>query len=261
MFNTLRKKCCYVFALCIVTLTSGFAWSDTHPPEVSQQLSDVFIQYCESLVDKQIIDVTHLESLCECDQLVNPLTEFDAHGSSECFVHKKQLDIMVAKYKDAINLEQVRSWAIAKKAELEERHKTQEEVHEKTRELHRPMRFVPILAGNYTNQLDGAVIEIKPGIEIQETPVTQYQWACVMGNNPSHFTDGFGSEEITFDDQRLTIQPDHPVENVSYDDVQEFIEKINEQDKDYYYALPSLGEYQALLTSTTRSGLGFCSSK
>jgi formylglycine-generating enzyme required for sulfatase activity len=42
-------------------------------------------------------------------------------------------------------------------------------------------------------------------------PVTQAQWQAVMGNNPSHF--------------RGNLR--HPVENVSWDDVQQFLDKLN----------------------------------
>lgn len=56
-------------------------------------------------------------------------------------------------------------------------------------------------------------------------PVTQAQWMKVMGNNPSYFTG----------DDRL------PVENVSWDDAQAFIHKLNQLTGHTYY-LPSEAE-------------------
>ena len=47
--------------------------------------------------------------------------------------------------------------------------------------------------------------------KIQRTEVTQKQWEKVMGNNPSYFKG-----------------PNRPVENVSWNDCQEFIERLNE---------------------------------
>jgi len=44
--------------------------------------------------------------------------------------------------------------------------------------------------------------------------VTQAQWKAVMGTNPSAFSDN----------------PNQPVENVSWEDVQEFIKRLNEQE-------------------------------
>jgi formylglycine-generating enzyme required for sulfatase activity len=46
-------------------------------------------------------------------------------------------------------------------------------------------------------------------------PVTQAEWQAVMGNNPSYFTSYFNRK------------PRNPVEQVSWDDVQEFLEKLN----------------------------------
>ncbi len=46
--------------------------------------------------------------------------------------------------------------------------------------------------------------------KIGKYEVTQAQWQAIMGNNPSHYTNA-----------------DNPVENVSWDDCKEFIEKLN----------------------------------
>lgn len=48
---------------------------------------------------------------------------------------------------------------------------------------------------------------------IGETEVTQDLWFAVMGNNPSHFKSDQGN---------------YPVENVNWNDVQDFIKKLNE---------------------------------
>ncbi len=42
--------------------------------------------------------------------------------------------------------------------------------------------------------------------------VTQAQWQAVMGSNPSQFKDN----------------PSHPVEQVSWDDIQPFLAKLND---------------------------------
>jgi formylglycine-generating enzyme required for sulfatase activity len=57
--------------------------------------------------------------------------------------------------------------------------------------------------------------------------VTQGQWKEVMGNNPSHFK---GEKNL-------------PVEQVSWEDCQEFIKKLREKDK-IPYRLPSEAEWE-----------------
>jgi formylglycine-generating enzyme required for sulfatase activity len=59
--------------------------------------------------------------------------------------------------------------------------------------------------------------------------VTQEQWQEIMGNNPSKFK---GEKNL-------------PVENVSWDDCQEFIKKLREKDKDKkVYRLPTEAEWE-----------------
>jgi len=73
---------------------------------------------------------------------------------------------------------------------------------------------------------------------LQTTEVTQGQWKAVMGNNPSHFSN---------------CGEDCPVENISWDEAQIFIEKLNLQEDSNRYRLPSEAqwEYAARAGSTT----------
>jgi formylglycine-generating enzyme required for sulfatase activity len=60
-------------------------------------------------------------------------------------------------------------------------------------------------------------VTIKEGFWMGKYPVTQEQWLKVMGKNPSYFNEGQVGQEWR----------KHPVENVSWDDAQEFMRKLN----------------------------------
>jgi formylglycine-generating enzyme required for sulfatase activity len=77
-------------------------------------------------------------------------------------------------------------------------------------------------------------------------PVTQREWKAVMGHNSSHFKGD-----------------DLPVENVSWDDVQEFIKKLNEKEDTDKYRLPSEAEweYACRAGTTTKYSFGDSESK
>lgn len=70
-------------------------------------------------------------------------------------------------------------------------------------------------------------VTIREGFYMGKYEVTQAQWQQVMGNNPS-----------TFKGDNL------PVENVSWDDAQEFIGKLNAKNDGYVYRLPTEAEWE-----------------
>src|SRR5205814_3848525 len=87
--------------------------------------------------------------------------------------------------------------------------------------------------------------EIRQEFEIAVHTVTQGQWQAVMGNNPSWFSrDGGGQDRVKgIKDEELK---QFPVEQVSWDDAQEFIQKLNEKEKGkgWLYRLPTEAEWE-----------------
>jgi len=82
-------------------------------------------------------------------------------------------------------------------------------------------------------------VTLTKGLYMQTTEVTQGQWRAVMGSNPSHFSN---------------CGDNCPVEKVSWNDVQEFIVKLNRNEGGNSYRLPTEAEweYAARAGSTSR---------
>ena len=59
--------------------------------------------------------------------------------------------------------------------------------------------------------------------------VTQAQWQSLMGNNPSYFKECGG---------------DCPVDQVSWQDAQEFLDKLNDLNDGFHYRLPTEAEWE-----------------
>ena len=72
-------------------------------------------------------------------------------------------------------------------------------------------------------------VKIQSRFYLQTTPVTQGQWQRVMEDNPSEFKDSV---------------EDCPVEQVSWEDAQRFIEKLNGLEKTKVYRLPTEAEWE-----------------
>jgi formylglycine-generating enzyme required for sulfatase activity len=112
------------------------------------------------------------------------------------------------------------------------------------------MKFVPLPKGPFYMGWDGEKgsakkTEIKEAFEVAVHTVTQGQWLAVMGQNPSWFSrDGGGKDNVKeIKDEDLKH---FPVENVSWVDCQEFVTKLNEQEKGkgWVYRLPSEAEWE-----------------
>jgi len=114
------------------------------------------------------------------------------------------------------------------------------------------MEFVLIPAGTFqmgSNDSDAYddekpvhTVRITQPFYLGKYEVTQGQWQAVMGNNPSKFTG----------------DANWPVENVSWDDVQEFIRRLNAREGGATYRLPTEAEweYAARAGTTTRWSFG-----
>jgi formylglycine-generating enzyme required for sulfatase activity len=120
-------------------------------------------------------------------------------------------------------------------------------VTERTRDL--LMTFVRLPKGTfYTGGGGGRAgkkTEIKEDFEMAVHTVTQGQWQAVMGTNPSWFSrQGNGRRSVLdISDEELKL---FPVESVSWDDVQAFLNKLNEKERGsgFWYRLPTEAEWE-----------------
>ncbi len=83
-------------------------------------------------------------------------------------------------------------------------------------------------ADGYNHELPAHLVRISQPFYLGTCEVTQAQWQEVMENAPSHFMG----------------DPNLPVENVSWDDVQEFIHRLNERENHTEYRLPTEAEWE-----------------
>jgi formylglycine-generating enzyme required for sulfatase activity len=112
------------------------------------------------------------------------------------------------------------------------------------------MTFVRLPKGTFYmgwgwGQVSAKKTEIKEDFEIAVHDVTQGQWEAIMGNNPSWFSRKTNGRNTVVDvsDEELKL---FPVDNVSWDDVQAFLKKLNEKERGrgYFYRLPTEAEWE-----------------
>jgi formylglycine-generating enzyme required for sulfatase activity len=97
------------------------------------------------------------------------------------------------------------------------------------------------------NKVRTTKIKITDEFEISTTEVTQFQWFALMGFNPSYFKRSDDCPEVFIEGigtpLKSSLCSDFPVENVSWKQIQVFLEKLNQQDTTHNYRLPSEAEW------------------
>jgi uncharacterized protein (TIGR02996 family) len=88
-------------------------------------------------------------------------------------------------------------------------------------------------------------VEIAEGFGLGVYPVTQEQWQAVMGSNPSWFSRSGGGKDAVKDIPDAELRQ-FPVVSVSWDDVQQFLARLNEKNRrgEWLYRLPTEAEWE-----------------
>ncbi len=92
------------------------------------------------------------------------------------------------------------------------------------------------------NETPRRKITFAEGFWIGRFEVTQGEWQSVMGDNPSYFRD-CGAR--------------CPVESISWEDVRSFLTRLNAQDKQFEYQLPSEAEWEYAARAGTTTTFAF----
>ena len=85
-------------------------------------------------------------------------------------------------------------------------------------------------------------VNLTKGFYMQTTEVSQRQWNNLMGNNPSFFKDS---------------GDDCPVEQVSWNDVQQFLKRLNQAEQTDKYRLPTEAEWEYACRAGTKTPFSF----
>jgi formylglycine-generating enzyme required for sulfatase activity len=101
--------------------------------------------------------------------------------------------------------------------------------------------FVSVPAGMFDMGSDEynvlRTVELTRSFQMARDQVTQGQWKAVIGNNPSYFADA----------------PTCPVEQVSWNDVQVFIDELNTRADGFEYGLPTEAEWEYACRAITKT--------
>jgi len=193
-------------------------------------MTEVLITYLSRLLDETLIGDVHLVRFAEGlerGEVVNPISEVEA-ADFRLSVQRSGLEYLIQSggfYPDVLL-----TWVREKLSQKGVLRQQREVVHRKTENSMYPIEFVPIQSGRFMMGEKGEKVRVilTNSFEMAIFPVTQWQWSMVMEENPAYFRDGAESVELKMGGKKIRMQPNHPVERVSWGVAQAFIKKLND---------------------------------
>ena len=209
-----------------------FLSSSPRETEILDKETEGLMAYLGQLLEHQIIGdidlVRFIEGL-EKGELVNPITKEKAMVSTAALIQQEGIQ----EYLDLaeLNKKELLKWSKESLKEKKRVRVKREETRKETQDVYRKIEFLPVSPGRFlmgegNNQVEATLTN---PIEVMSTPVTQKQWVEIMGENPSRFSEGENSIVVTLKGKSIRMNPDHPVESITWWSVLEFANRLSEK--------------------------------
>ncbi len=173
--------------------------------------------------------LTRFHNALDKGQIINPIATIKAQTTAHHQMHHEGIEGLLQR--NNLDKEQLQRWVRRHVKQKKKEKKERKQVSVAVASIWQPISFITIKPGKFiTRTYDNKPVEaeITLPFSMQASSVTQYQWALVMRENPAHFKAGKDKQQINIEGQKILMQPDHPVENVSWNEVQTFIQRVNE---------------------------------
>ena len=226
-----------------ITLTSallwgflGIAYGNDRCEELLSSSSveketEGLMAYLGALLEHQIIGDAELVRFIkglEKGKLINPISEEKAMVSSAALIQQEGIQ----EYLDLgdLNKKELLEWS---KESLREKKRVwvkREETRKETQDVYQKIKFLPVGPGRFLMGEEKKVeVTLTNSIEVMSTQVTQKQWVEIMGENPSHFSEGKDSIVVNIKGRPVRMRPDHPVERITWWSALVFANRLSEK--------------------------------
>jgi formylglycine-generating enzyme required for sulfatase activity len=222
-----------MLALLLCTFSQGFAatlCSDLLAGSARIDGTDHLIAYISNLLAEKILSDEELSFFVENlenGQITNPIADKKTRTSSASLMHQGGIDKLI--YEAQLDRARLLGWAQNTLREREGVRVRREETRIVTGDTHQRVEFRQMPPGSFSVESRGrnALITLSHSIEVMSTPVTQKHWADLMQENLSHFANGDHGIVAIIEGKRVPMQPDNPVEMISWLAAAEFCNRLS----------------------------------
>ncbi|OFZ15319.1 MAG: hypothetical protein A2Z20_03500 [Bdellovibrionales bacterium RBG_16_40_8] len=188
-----------------------------------------FSMLLENRIIKEDVEVVKFIEGLEKGILINPILEKDTWVSSASYIHHEEIQNYINS--TDINENKILAWA---KSILKERLRVQvkrKETRTETENIHQKIELNFVPAGEFEMIYWGhkSIFKLTNSFEMMSTLVTQKMWAEEMKVNPAKFTKGAHMTSVNINGKLITMQPDNPVENITWWSAVVFANRVSEK--------------------------------
>ena len=200
--------------------------------EILDEETEGLKAYLGTLIEHQIIGnielLRFIEGL-EKGEWINPISEQKAMESLAGTIQREGIEDFLDL--GHLNQKELLRWSKESLKEKKRVRVQREETRRETQDLYQKIEFLPVSPGRFLmgegkNQVE---VTLTHPIEVMSTPVTQKQWVEIMGENPSFFSKGKDSIIVSGEGKSLRMNPDHPVENITWWSALKFANRLSEK--------------------------------
>lgn len=217
---------------CAELLSSFSKRKEPLAPQPQKNGTEGFLAYLGNLLEHQIIGdkelLRFIEGL-EKGEISNPIHEETAWISGAALIHREAIQ----EYMNTTTLSREKILDFARRS-LKEKGRVRvqrEETREETQDVHQKIQMNLVRKGEFQmgDKQNKKTVNLTHPIEVMSTQVTQKQWVEVMGENPSQFQEGEHTIVVNLNGKAVKMQPDNPVEQVTWWSVVFFANKLSEK--------------------------------
>ena len=181
------------------------------------------ITYFHQLFNNGVVDQSGLSNLAESIKLQHKLINIVPHystkdgvifASSVHEIHYKNLEQLIQQSNP--NYQEILDWITLFLKEQQQVRNEKQKSENKTISPYVKMEFHRVQKGKFLMGEAKVPTELTHDFEVMTTQVTQWMWASEMKTNPSGFRQGPNSIGLSIDSKFIEMQPDNPVENITW---------------------------------------------